>query len=179
MFYFQQCLVYAYHSTYSKVLRGQSQNSTITTHSTKLCPKDVLRISPNNLLWTSPSGPLSNAKVVSYQHSEDVLSQCPQSVEDTQCNVQNDVLRTPQCNVLRTSSYCPSCNVKGRPLPTSFGRPLQTLWRYVISASVRYCMQPPFPRLLVVEIAQYTLFVYKQLLYKQRHDKIGQKSSKS
>ena len=40
-------------------------------------------------------------------------------------------------------------------------------------------MQPPSPRLLVVEIAQYTLFVYKQLLYKQRHDKIGQKSSKS
>ena len=63
MFYFQPCLVYAYKSTYSKVLRGQSRNSSITTHSTKLCPKGVLRMSPNNFLWMSPSGPLCNGKV--------------------------------------------------------------------------------------------------------------------
>ena len=136
MFYFQQCLVYAYHSTYSKVLRGQSQNSTITTHSTKLCLKDVLRISPNNLLWTSPSGPLSNAKVVSYQHSEDVLSQCPQNVEDTQCNVQ-------------MTSW-------GHPNVTSWGRPHIVL--DVTSKDV------PYRRLLDVLCKRYDVTLSQHLL---------------
>ena len=54
MNFLQQCLAYAYNSTYSKVLTGGSRNSTTTTHSTKLRPKDVLRV--------SPFGPLCNAK---------------------------------------------------------------------------------------------------------------------
>ena len=84
MNFLQQCLAYAYNSTYSKVLIGGSRNSTTTTHSTKLRSNDVLRVSPFGSVCNAKRRPLPTSwgrphivlyvtsRDVPYQHLEDV-----------------------------------------------------------------------------------------------------------
>ena len=62
-------------------------------------------------LWTSPYGPLRNAK-----GRINVLR-----------TLKYDVQRTFQYSVMRTCPYCPICNAMGRPIPTSWGHLLPTL----------------------------------------------------
>ena len=84
------------------------------THSAKLRPEDILRSSSKKIVWTSPYGPLCNAKGRSLLTSWGCL--LPTSLGHW------------NMTSLGRPHTVATCNAMGRLLPTYWGHLLQTLW---------------------------------------------------